>query len=542
MKVESGVPASIAVPQPVSGNGLSGDTGSGDTVSGDVLLGTLVEELHDVLDRLTVARDRSDISAEVALTASGRLGSAKARVDAVLVSLATRLRAEATRAGGAPRAVGTMLAGEFGGDRREGNAVVVLAQQLADATATGEALAAGRVSKDQAQVIARGLAALPPAVSDADRAAAERSLLADAPEMPLPDLQRRARRMREAFESVHEADAHENDQLEVQERSAWEQASFWMKEWKPGLFKGGFLLPEVQAQMLRAAVEAISAPRRFHLMDTAVPPNPSVSAPDWARPSDLDAVEPSSADAEGRASRVEPGSVDGKGRAPTFEPTSVNAQGWTPTVGQLEADLDAADAAEAAGLPLDKQHREGRALAQLCEHLPADKLPNAGGVSAILSVNFDFETLAQGVRAATLSTGTRMSAGEARRWACNADLIPQVFGGASLPLDLGRSRRLFSKSQRLAVANRDGGCAFPNCGSPPEWCEGHHWRQPWSRGGTTDLADLAPLCSSDHRRVHVEDIPIRLRDGRLEFFVRPPGGGERQWLSNRRFRVGPNAQ
>lgn len=248
-----------------------------------------------------------------------------------------------------------------------------------------------------------------------------------------------------------------------------------------------------------------------------------------------------------RASRTDDAATTGLGRRgsrradPGTAPGDASVGGWAPTLAQVEADLDAADAAEAGGLPLDKQHREGRALAQLCEHLPTDKLPGAGGVSAILTVNFDFETLAQGVRAATLSTGTRMSAGEVRRLACNAGLIPQVFDGASVPLDLGRSKRTFTIHQRRAIENRDGRCAMPGCDRPPGCCEGHHWRKPWAAGGTTDLDDLALLCGSDHRRVHAEGIPIRLQNGRLEFYMPPPAGGEKRWLSNRRFRMPPNA-
>ncbi|PWJ26434.1 HNH endonuclease [Branchiibius hedensis] len=482
--------------------------------SADATLAGLVTELHSALDRLIAFGEWEQVSQTSALAASGRLGSAKARIESAMVNAADRVRAVTTAAGGSPGAVGSMLAGQFGGDRREGNALLYLGKQLADAPATSDSLAAGRVSKEQARVIARGLAALPPSVSEADRTRAERELLAAAPKMPLPDLSRRATRMREAFESVHDADAHENDQLVAQEQSAWEQSAFWMKEFKPGLFKGGFLLPEVQAQMLQAAVEAISAPRRFHLMDAGPPGSSEQTTP---RPPDWAAVD--------------------VGAAPGAAPVA----GWAPTLAQVEADLDAADAAEAGGLPLDKQHREGRALAQLCEHLPTDKLPGAGGVSAILTVNFDFETLAQGVRAATLSTGSRMSAGEVRRLACNAGLIPQVFDGASVPLDLGRSKRTFTIHQRRAIENRDGGCAMPGCDRPPGWCEGHHWRKPWAAGGTTNLDDLALLCGSDHRRVHAEGIPIRLRNGRLEFYIRPPEGGEKRWLSNRRFRMPPNA-
>ena len=54
---------------------------------------------------------------------------------------------------------------------------------------------------------------------------------------------------------------------------------------------------------------------------------------------------------------------------------------------------------------------------------------------------------------------TPISAGTARRLAADADLIPVVLGGASEVLDFGRTRRLFSRTQKLALAERDSGCA-----------------------------------------------------------------------------------
>ncbi len=68
------------------------------------------------------------------------------------------------------------------------------------------------------------------------------------------------------------------------------------------------------------------------------------------------------------------------------------------------------------------------------------------------------ESLLEGLRAAGLCDGTRISAGEARRLACGAGIIPVVLGGASEPLDVGRQRRFHTKAQRIAMGIRDGGC------------------------------------------------------------------------------------
>lgn len=229
----------------------AGRTGPADTVE------ALLDELHDVLDRFALVDAWDGASVEVARRASGRLSSAKARIDGVLVSVASALRTAVTSTGGSVAEVSSIMSGEFGGDRRDAQALVNLGEQLQGASATGSTLSRGEVSREQAAVIARGLAALPETVSQADRDAAERALLDAAPKLSLVDLRRRATRMREAFEDVAEADAHENAQLVDQERAAWAQASFWMREHKPGLFKGGFTLPELQAQMLKTMLEGM---------------------------------------------------------------------------------------------------------------------------------------------------------------------------------------------------------------------------------------------------------------------------------------------
>lgn len=72
-----------------------------------------------------------------------------------------------------------------------------------------------------------------------------------------------------------------------------------------------------------------------------------------------------------------------------------------------------------------------------------------------------------GLGAATLDTGTRISAGQARRLACATGIIPMVLDGDSVPTDLGRERRLFTKHQKIALAHRYHGCAATGCDRPP---------------------------------------------------------------------------
>jgi Domain of unknown function (DUF222)/HNH endonuclease len=95
-------------------------------------------------------------------------------------------------------------------------------------------------------------------------------------------------------------------------------------------------------------------------------------------------------------------------------------------------------------------------------------------------------------------------------------LLPPVLGGApSQPLDVGRTSRVVTPSQRHALAVRHGSCVFPGCQRPLGWCDAHHLRH-WLDGGPTDLANLVLLCRAHHRAVHEGGWQLaRGPDGRL---------------------------
>lgn len=169
------------------------------------------------------------------------------------------------------------------------------------------------------------------------------------------------------------------------------------------------------------------------------------------------------------------------------------------------------------GVPQDSDwdHARGAAFAELIEHLPTDHLHPV--TAATLLVTLDEEVLRGRLAAAGLDTGDKISAGEARRLACNAGLVPVVLGTASVPVDLGRRTRLFNDPQRTALATRHDTCAADGCERPYSWCELHHW-QPWRSGGRTDLRDAVPLCHFHHRRVHDTGfVHARLPDGSVRF-------------------------
>ena len=163
----------------------------------------------------------------------------------------------------------------------------------------------------------------------------------------------------------------------------------------------------------------------------------------------------------------------------------------------------------------DWDHRRGLAFAELVEHLPTDHLHDKTAATVIVTVSH--EVLQDALKAAHLDTGQTLSAGEARRLACNAGIIPAVLGTGSVALDLGHETRLFTQAQRVATGLRHTTCAADGCGRPYAWCELHH-REPWRLGGKTDLSNAIPLCHWHHRRIHDPGFRHRYRsDGSIRF-------------------------
>ena len=179
--------------------------------------------------------------------------------------------------------------------------------------------------------------------------------------------------------------------------------------------------------------------------------------------------------------------------------------------------------------PLDK--KQGKAFCSILEHLPVDKLPTTGGTPIRIVVTIDESKLRSKVAAATLATGERLSAGQLRRLAANHRIIPAVLGSDSVPIDLGRTQRLFTKEQRDALAVLDGGCTAPGCDRPPSWCEVQHTK-PWKLGGHTDLKQATLHCNACHHLADQEGWQYKRIKGRMHI----NRGKGRGWEINHRYR------
>lgn len=144
----------------------------------------------------------------------------------------------------------------------------------------------------------------------------------------------------------------------------------------------------------------------------------------------------------------------------------------------------------------------------------------ATGVKATVIVRMDAEHLAKKVGAGTCDAlGTPISLSTLRQLAVDAAILPIVMGGKSEMLDAGRAHRLYSWHQRMALAERDRGCA--KCHAPISHCVTHHIRW-WSQGGTTDLRNGVLLCVRCHTQIHHDRWGIEVDEDNHVWFTPPP--------------------
>jgi hypothetical protein len=414
------------------------------------------------IERLARRLDAAKLAALGRLDAARRAGDH--REDDGGAASTSAHYARATRTDGAAAARDTDLA------RR-----LVDGDQLAS---TRAAMDDGTLSAEHAKVIARAMAGLPDGLTVAEREQVERRLVEQARILDPAKLRRAARRALAALaRPEEEVDAHHDRQLRDEEQRARAKARFTMHDNGDGTCTGHFTLPTAAAAILRKILQSMTAPRR----------QPSRT------PDDADTTSGRANTARGDAFRRTPTWAADTHEAPTCRP----ATEYTDRDGFVDSRAMATDWAYAQGL----------AFASLIEHLPTGHLHSKIAATVIVTVGLD--QLRAGIGAATTDTGIELSAAETRRTACQAGILPAVLGGNSLPLDLGRDRRLFTNAQRLAFATIYDTCAVDGCDRPFAWTEIHHL-DPWADGGGTDLSNGVPACASHHHRLDDPDYEHRI--------------------------------
>jgi hypothetical protein len=176
--------------------------------------------------------------------------------------------------------------------------------------------------------------------------------------------------------------------------------------------------------------------------------------------------------------------------------------------------------------------RDERSTEQIASDAFAELLRQAAAADPTVLVGKGVPAVRVLVSADALATGIghgviegsqeSLSIASVQRLACAQGTRTALLDSVGNVLDLGREQRLYSATQRVALAIRDGGCLWPACDRPPSWTEAHHIDH-WARdGGRTDIQRGVLLCRHHHLRLHNEGWAIRRREGR--FWLEPPPG------------------
>jgi hypothetical protein len=351
-------------------------------------------------------------------------------------------------------------------------AVTTTARGLRDRQATREALAAGVISFDQAQIITATTTDL----EDTKAAAlAERVLLDHAPGLDT------ARFRQFAAEVAYRADPGAADE---REKRRWDKRhlSFGLTLDGTGVLSGS-CGDAVSLELVRTAAEAFGPPG-------------------------------GQADARTAAQRRMDGLVaackaalDG-GQAP-------ERHGAAPHICILVKDETLAQAAAqdaartAAAWPRPAGAAPGQPEDSRPGHAPATRGGSAAAADAAPGQPADvtpgppagaaagaWSGQAAGAPPGQTSHGTTLTARQVLALCCGAQ-VGAIRWRDGLPLGVGRTMRTEPPGLRRALEARDRGCRWPGCGTLAAWATAHHIT-PWRDGGATSLDDLALFCHVHH--------------------------------------------
>ena len=204
----------------------------------------------------------------------------------------------------------------------------------------------------------------------------------------------------------------------------------------------------------------------------------------------------------------------------------------------LQAELPAAQGAVVAkalqrladDLPVmpgeeDAWHTDARradALVALCS---AQLANDADADRATVVVHVPIDGLLDGEGSGEVEGGGVIHAATARRLLCNGRIQAVIEDEGKNPVRLGRTFREPPAWMLRQLRYRDRECTFPGCGAR-RFTQAHHivW---WGRGGTTDLQNLALVCSFHHKLVHEHGWSIRRdQEGMLQW-LHPDGSSYR---------------
>ena len=146
------------------------------------------------------------------------------------------------------------------------------------------------------------------------------------------------------------------------------------------------------------------------------------------------------------------------------------------------------------------QRRYDQYMSILRQYEEGQQAANGGAASVVVSVTLDDLAEADANTLFQTNVGVELDAFDLVRLGMDgtSDFLLTVDGLSGVPLHLGRSRRLASVGQRIAMFAVQGVCSWAGCTTSMSECEAHHIIS-WLRYGATDIENLTGLCPTHHR-------------------------------------------
>jgi len=375
--------------------------------------------------------------------------------------IATMLLAEADAAQGVSRGVtpsATLLAPELGVTKKTAAAMTWDARRLGQHPETRQAVMDGHITMGHAKAVTRALEQMPPSFTPGQTRQAETLLLEVAEHHTPEEVLRAATRV---AEQVDPTDVNETlaSRLTREREQAWNNRELIFQTRVGSItFKGS--LPLVEGEKFRTLITAYTTQARRDQHDR-----------------------------RDHRDQHTNGNEQTHGDLQTHD--DMQTHGHLTTLGDRAADPLAET--------LTPWQRNADALIQLIQDAQNHtQAPTLGGDRPTILVTLDYNKLqTQAADAGLLPDEQPLSAGDLRRLCCDANLIPAVLDGTSLPLDVGATNRFVTNPIRKALTLRDKHCAFPYCDTPAVQCDAHHIT-PWWAGGPTNLHNLVLLCPTHH--------------------------------------------
>lgn len=192
--------------------------------------------------------------------------------------------------------------------------------------------------------------------------------------------------------------------------------------------------------------------------------------------------------------RVEDGMISGSWRLPVLAAREVIS-----TISYIGGKPSGAD-----DRTTDQRMADG--LVQLCAAYARGEVTGGHERPTILVTIAAESLVGNGTAPAVTSFGDPVAARTVRHLAEDS-VMRRVLAAGNEIIDQGRAERFATIAQFRALVARDGGCRWPGCDIPAEWCDVDHLT-PWADGGTSDLRNLVLWCRHHHTEKHRPGVSV----------------------------------